>query len=219
MFRSSASKISRSLLPFSFLALSFLALSGCGGSPTAPKQDDVFYLHGGGKLNKDESLEVYFAPLDAPETPRVPRTVGVGVLKGDVRLGRPIDWSIRSADYTAGQRFISYQSPRQFVFSIFERIDHPEDSWDDVLDRYEDDLEEQGATVLSGRMPIATANSQARSYYVKTTVPGRPPYQSKAYEILVRSEHRLLLVQIVYSGNIEAMTDEMVSAFKSMIVY
>ncbi len=201
------------------MLFSLFALSGCGGSPSAPKQDEVFYLHGGGKMNKDESYEVYFSPLDAPETPRVPRTVGVGVLKGDVRFGRPIDWSIRSADYTPGQRFISYQSPRQFVFSIFERIDHPEDSWDDVLDRYETDLEEQGASVISGRMPVATANAQARSYYVKTTVQGRPPYQSKAYEILVRSDHRLLLVQIVYSGNIEAMTDEMVSAFKSMIVY
>lgn len=208
-----------SAMKIPLFVFSFLAFSGCGGSPTAPKQDEVFYLHGGGKMNKDESYETYFSPLDLPETPRVPRTVGVGVLKGDVRLGRPIDWSVRSADYTPGQRHISYQSPRQFVFSIFERIDHPEDSWADVLDRYEDDLEEQGATVISGRMPVATANAQARSYYVQTTVPGRPPYQSKAYEILVRSDHRLLLVQIVYSGNIEAMTDEMVSAFKSMIVY
>jgi hypothetical protein len=203
----------------SALALSAFASAGCGGSPTAPRQDEVFYLHGGGVINKDESWEVYFKPLDAQETPRVPRIVGVGVLKGDVRLGRPIDWYIRSANNTPEQRHISYQSPRQFIFSIYERIDHPEDSWDDVLDRYEDDLEEQGATIVSGRVPIATANTQGRSYLVKTTVPGKPPYQAFAHEVLIRSDRRILLVQIVHSQSAEAGADEMVAALKSMIVY
>jgi hypothetical protein len=195
------------------------ALVGCGGSPNAPRTDEVFYLHGGGVINKDESWEVYFKPLDAPETERVPRIVGVGVLRGDVRLGRPIDWYIRSADYTPEKRHISYQSPRQFIFSIYERVDHPEDTWDDVLDRYEDDLEEQGASIINGRVPIGTANTQGRSYLVKTTVPGKPPYQSYAHEVLVRSDRRLLIVQIVHSQSIEASADEMVAALKSMIVY
>lgn len=207
------------LAPAGALLACVFALSACGGSPTAPRQDEVFYLHGGGVINQDESWEVYFPPLDAKETLRVPRRVGVGVLKGDVRLGRPIDWYIRSADYTPGSRHISYQSPRQFLFSIYERIDHPEDSWDDVLDRYEDDLEEQGVTVISGRAPIATANAQGRSYVVKTTVPGRPPYQALSHEVLVRSDKRVLLVQIVHTQSLEAGADEMVAALKSMIVY
>jgi hypothetical protein len=195
------------------------ASAGCGGSPTAPGKDEVFYLHGGGVIDKNEGLEVYFSPLDVAATPRVPRIVGVGILKGDVRMGRPIDWYIRSADYTPGRRYISYQSPRQFIFSIYERVDHPEDTWTEVLGRYEDDLEEQGAQVLAGRMPLGTANAQARSYLVKTTVAARPPYQSYAHEVLVRSDNRLLLVQIVHSENIEASTDEMVASLKSMIVY
>lgn len=196
-----------------------LACVGCGGSPTAPGKDEVFYLHGGGVIDKNEGLEVYFSPLDVAETPRVPRIVGVGILKGDVRMGRPIDWYIRSADYTPGRRFISYQSPRQFIFSIFERVDHPEDTWTEVLNRYEDDLEEQGAQIIAGRMPIATANTQARSYLVKMSVPSRPAYQSYAHEVIIRSDHRLLLVQIVHNEDIEAASDEMVASLKSMIVY
>jgi hypothetical protein len=206
--------------PVALAAAAFvLACVGCGGSPTAPGKDEVFYLHGGGVIDKNEGLEVYFKPLDMAETPRVPRIVGVGIFKGDIRLGRPIDWYIRSADYTPGRRFISYQSPRQFIFSIFERVDHPEDTWTDVLTRYEDDLEEQGAQILAGRMPLATANAQARSYYIKTTVPARPAYQSYAHEVIVRSDRRLLLIQIVHAENVEAYADEMVASLKSMIVY
>ena len=104
------------------------ALVGCGGSPTAPQRDEVFYLHGGGVIDRNYSWEVYFPPLNADATERLPRFVGVGVLDGDVRLGRPLDWSIRSADYTPERRFISYQSPRQFLFSIHERIDSTEDT-------------------------------------------------------------------------------------------
>jgi hypothetical protein len=204
-------------LGFAALALAAFAI-GCGGSPTAPGKDEVFYLHGGA-ITKEEGLEVYFKPLDAEATPRVPKIVGVGILKGDVRMGRPIDWYIRAADYTPGRRFISYQSPRQFIFSIYERVDHPEDTWTEVLRRYEEDLDEQGATIVAGRMPLATANTQARSYFVKTTVPGRPPYQSYAHEVLIRSDRRLLLVQIVHSESIEASADEMVASLKSMIVY
>lgn len=211
----------RTPLARAFLALApalLLAGVGCGGSPTAPRQDEVFYLHGS-VINQDESWEVYFKPLDMEATPRVPRIVGVGLMRGDIRMGRPVDWYIRSADYTPGQRFISYQSPRQFIFSIFERVDHPEDPWVDVMRRYEDDLDDQGGTVLSGRVPVSTANAQGRSYFVKTVVAAKPPYQSFAHEILLRSDRRILLVQIVHSENIEAASDEMVAALQSMIVY
>ena len=211
--------LSLSLSLSSVALAAVVACAGCGGSPAAPQKDEVFYLHGGGVIDKNEGLEVYFKPLDVDATPRVPRIVGVGIFKGDIRFGRPIDWFIRSADYTPGRRFISYQSPRQFIFSIYERVDHPEDTWTEVLSRYEDDLDNQGASVISGRMPLATANAQARSYLVKTTVQAKPPYQSYAHEVLVRSDHRLLLVQIVHSESVEASVDEMVASLKSMIVY
>lgn len=196
-----------------------LLLAGCGGSPSAPRQDEVFYLHGAGILDRNFSFEVYFPPLDAVQTERVPRVVGVGLMNGDVRMGRPIDWNVRAADYTPEGRFISYQSPRQFLFSIYERIDNPEDPWPEVLRRYEEDLSAQGAQILAARAPIATANTQGRSYFVRTKVPSKPPYDAFAHEVLIRSPHRLLLVQIVHSQNIEASVDEMMAALRSITVY
>jgi hypothetical protein len=202
------------------LAMAFAAaLVGCGGSPTAPARDDVFYLHGGGVIDRNESWELYFPPLNAEATQRVPKLVGVGILRGDVRLSRPMDWSIRAADYTPQQRFISYQSPRQFIFSIYERIDPTEDTWPDVLKRYEQNVDDQGSDILSARLPIATANTQGREYVVKTRVPAKPDYQSYSHEVLIRGDHRILLVQIVHGDDIEASADEMAAALKSLIVY
>ena len=199
-------------------ALGLLEL-GCGGSPSAPRRDEVFYLHGGGVIDKNESWEVYFPKLDVEATPRTPRVVGVGIFRGDVRIGRPLDWSIRSADYTAEQRFISYQSPRQFIFSIYERVDPVDDTWSDVLKRYEADVDEQGSDILAARLPVSTANAQGRTYLVKTRVPSKPDYQGYSHEILIRSPHRVMLVQIVHGQNIEASADEMIGALKSLIVY
>lgn len=196
-----------------------LATVGCGGSPTAPQRDDVFYLHGSGVIDKNQSFEAYYPKLNADETDRLPRRVGVGVLEGDVRLSRPIDWYVRDADNTAGQRFISYQSPRQFLFSIYERVDHPEDSWPDIEKRYEEDCEKQGAEILARRMPVATSNAQARTYIVKTRVPAKPAFHSYAHEIIVRSDRRILLVQVVHGENIESVADEMGNALRSMIVF
>lgn len=208
---------------FVMLALAALAVtagSGCGGSPTAPAQDKVFYLHGPkGLVDKNASWETYFKPLDAQPTERTPRIVGVGVLNGDVRLGRPMDWNVRSADNTPQHRHISYQSPRQFLFSIFERIDSPEDTWTDVERRYEADVAAEGSQILAGRIPVGTANAQGRSYIIKTRVPARPEYQNYAHEMLIRSDHRLLLVQVVHGENIESIDDEVATVLKSITVY
>ncbi len=201
------------------VALAGLSGIGCGGSPSAPRRDEVFYLHGGGVIDKNYSWEVYFPKLNVDATPRTPRIVGVGIFNGDVRIGRPVDWQIRSADYTPQQRFISYQSPRQFIFSIYERVDPIDDTWPEVLKRYEADVEEQGSDILASRLPVSTANAQGRTYVVKTRVPSKPDYQSFAHEVLIRSEHRIMLVQIVHGENIEASADEMVAALKSMVVY
>jgi hypothetical protein len=193
---------------------------GCGGSPSAPARDEVFYLHSGtGVIDKNYSWETYFKPLDQAQTERTPRIVGVGVMHGDVRLGRPIDWYIRAADYSPQHRFISYQSPRQFLFSIYERVDHPEDTWTEVLRRYEADVDAQGSQILAARMPFATANTQARVYTLKTRVPSRPDYQNFAHEVLIRGDHRLLLVQIVHGENVETISDEAVAALRSITVY
>jgi hypothetical protein len=214
----------RSHVPPSALVLAAGLLAslaaGCGGSPTAPASDQVFYLHGGGLVDKNYSWETYFKPLDLPVTDRTPRVVGVGVFKGDVRLGRPIDWYVRAADYTPERRYISYQSPRQFLFSIYERVDPVEDTWTDVERRFERDVAAEGSQILAGRMPIATANAQGRVYLLKTKVSAKPEYQNYAREVIIRSDHRLMLVQVIHSTeSTEAIEDEITEVLKSITVY
>ncbi len=201
------------------LAAFVVGVIGCGGSPTAPSEDEVFYLHQRGVIDKRFSWERYFPPLDREQTARLPRRVGVSILEGDVRMARPLDWYLRTADYTAGKRQISYQSPRQFVFNIFERTDSTRASWAEVLSRYEEDVEKAGSTILAGRIPVATSNAQGRSYLIKTPVESRPAYNAFAHEIIVRSGNRILLVQIVHGEDIEASIDEMTDVLRSMLVY
>ncbi len=194
--------------------------AGCGGAPSAPKTDEVFYLHGGGVIDKNKSWEVYFPRLDRAKTAQLPRFVGVGVLDGDVRFSRPIDWTLRDADYTAERRFIAYQSPRQFTFSILERVDPQQDTWAEVLRRYETETREQGAKILASRLPTGTANSQGRGYLVKSSVKGKPNnFDAYATEILVRNDTRVLLVQVVHREAIDTIADEVANAVSSMLVY
>jgi hypothetical protein len=207
------------LLPVLLLLPLAAALAACGGSPTAPAQDQVFYLHGTKPVDKSSRFETYFQPLDADATVRTPRIVGVGVMAGDVRLGRPIDWYVRSADNTPQLRHISYQSPRQFLFSIYERIDSPQETWTDVERRYEADVAAEGSTILAGRMPVATANTQGRAYVIKTRVPVKPEYQNYAHEVLIRGDHRLMLVQVIHGDSVESIEDEVAAVLKSITVY
>src|SRR4029078_4414513 len=133
---------------------------------------------------KNQSFETWFKPLDQQQTVRTPRIVGVGVLNGHLRLGRLIDWYVRGAHTSPMHRYISSQSPRQFLFSIYERIDSPEDTWTDILKRYEADVDEQGSQIISSRAPVATANTQGREYFLKTRVPSKPDYQNFAHEVI-----------------------------------
>jgi hypothetical protein len=201
-------------------ALLALPLVACGGAPSAPKTDEVFYLHGGGVIDKNKSWETYFPKLDRNKTTQLPRFVGVGVLDGDVRFSRPIDWSLRDADYTRERRFIAYQSPRQFTFSILERVDPEGDAWPEVLRRYEQETRAEGAKILASRLPTATANGQGRAYVLRSSVKGKPTnFDAFATEILVRSERRILLVQVVHREAIDTIADEVATAVSSLLVY
>jgi hypothetical protein len=201
-------------------ALLALPLLACGGAPSAPKTDEVFYLHGGGVIDKNKSWEVYFPKLDRNKTTQLPRFVGVGVLDGDVRFSRPIDWSLRDADSTPERRFIAYQSPRQFTFSILERVDPEGDAWPEVLRRYEQETRAEGAKILASRLPTATANGQGRAYVLRSSVKGKPTnFDAFSTEILVRSERRILLVQVVHRESIDTIADEVATAVSSLLVY
>jgi len=203
------------------VALALLApVVGCGGSPTAPERDQVFYLHARGVIDKRYSWERYFPPLDRESNVRLQRRVGVAVMEGDVRFSRPVDWYLRTADYTPERRLISYQSPRQFIFSIYERTDPPGIKWDDVLVRYEESVKKNGSRILASRIPFSTANAQGRSYLIQTGVAAKPKnFETFSHELLVRSRQRVLLVQIVHGDKIDDSIDEMLDALKSMLVY
>ena len=196
-----------------------VVLSACGGAPTAPAEDDTFYLHQRGVIDKRFSWERYFPPLDRDASARLPRRVGVALFDGDVRLSRPIDWYLRTADYTPEGRVVSYQSPRQFLFSIYEKTDPDNATWGEVLQRYEENVEKDGSQIVSGRIPIATANAQGRSYLIKTPVTSRPDYENWSHEILVRSQNRVLLVQIVHGKDVEMSIDEMTDVVRNLLVY
>ena len=64
---------------------------GCGGSPTAPSRDEVYYLHERGVIDRRYSWERYYPPLDRDERGRLPRRVGVSIFEGDLRMSQPID--------------------------------------------------------------------------------------------------------------------------------
>jgi hypothetical protein len=203
------------------LGLAALAtvVAACGGSPTAPERDEVYYLHERGVIDQRYSWERYFPPLDREESRVVPRRVGVAIFDGDVRFSRPVDWYLRTADYTPERRQISYQSPRQFVFNVYERTDPPRAPWEEILSRYEQDVAEAGGTILAGRIPTSAANAQGRSYLIRTQVEAKPAYDALAHEVIVRARGRILLVQIIHGEEVDTSIDEMTAALKSMIVY
>ena len=101
------------------------------------------------------------------------------------------------------------------AFALVDR-----DTWTDVERRYEADVTAEGSTILAGRMPVGTANTQGRAYFIKTKVPAKPEYQNFAREVLIRGDHRLMLVQVIHTGeNVDAIEDEVAAVLKSITVY
>ncbi|HSC89901.1 MAG TPA: hypothetical protein VLC09_21670, partial [Polyangiaceae bacterium] len=114
------------------------------------------------------------------------------------RISRPKDWVIRRGSIRPEGRFIEYVSPRQVIFSVYERLESPRDTWSTVLGRYEEDTKAQGGEFLGPAVPHAAFNAPSRAYDVRRGVPvGKEPLVSFSREYVVRSENRILLVQIV----------------------
>ncbi len=177
----------------------FLAVSACGGAGEPPVRRTVFDPTAANVAPVDvtsnavSDLETAFPPLDRAETPGGVPWVGVTVVRGGVRLSRPTRWTIRDAGVDPGHAYIQYVSPNAYSFAIYERSDAPTDLWRDVEQRYEDDVAAAGAKVVGKRVPVATATNQGRAY----TIERKTPLASRSREFLVRSDHRVVLVQIV----------------------
>jgi hypothetical protein len=175
-------------------------LAACGGAADNAPRNRTFYDSTTGS-RAPEAVERRFPPLDLAESAPNPEYIGVMILRDTVRLSRPRNWTIREASNEPGRAYIEYVSPRAYAFAIYERPDPPGDAWQKVIDRYEEDAASVGAKILGGRVPIATWQGQGRAFSIERMVEGtKKPLISHSREILLRGEHRFVLVQIVHEG-------------------
>jgi hypothetical protein len=130
-----------------------------------------------------------------------PGYLGVKVVRGGVRFSRPKNWAIREASNEPGNAFVQYISWRAYSFAIYERPDSPSEPWRDIVVRFEKDVAAMGAKVMGKGVPTATWRGQGRAYAIERKVKaGKLPFVSHSREILLRGEHRIVLVQIVHEG-------------------
>lgn len=174
---------------------------GCAGGPAPDAfQNKVFYQYDSlGNGGDTRALEQRYPPLDQGATAPLPEYVGIGLMGGAVHISRPRNWVIRAASGRAEHRFIEYVSPREYIVSVYELVDSPDDPWLDIMTRYEEQAAKSGADLLGQRIPMATWNAQGRAYVVRRPVPAsKAPLVNYAHEYLIRSDRRIVLVQIVH---------------------
>lgn len=187
--------------PLLFLA-AVACLAGCGGASDNATRNRTFYdWSSAGPGNTTAQFEQRYPPLDFAEKLPNPEYIGVSIVRGGVRLSRPKEWMVREASNEPGRAYIQYTSPNAYSFGIYERPDSPDDLWRDILNRYEDDVASVGAKVVGKRVPVATWRGQGRAYSIERKVEAaKRPLISRAREVVVRGEHRVVIVQIVHDG-------------------
>jgi hypothetical protein len=196
-------------------------VAGCGGAPDTASKNRTFYdwsvATAGGS---SAQFEQRYPKLDLAAKEPVPEFIGVTVVRGGVHLSRPKNWTIREASIEPGRSFIQYTSPRAYSFAIYERPDAPGELWRDVLNRYEEDVTSVGAKVVGKRVPVATAIGQGRAFTIERNVEAaKRPFVSRSREILLRGEHRIVIVQIVNQAeNLSAVEDELLRAVSTLEV-
>lgn len=161
-----------------------------------------------------EEFERPYPPLDIAER----GYAGVQVLGGIVRFSRPTKWVIRRASVTPEQRYIEYVSPSQVMVAIYERIESPLDTWQTVMTRYENELEADGGKVIGKPFAFASFNAQGREYVVERGVAApKSPFVNRSREFLLRSDKRIVLVQVVHQGDSPGhISDEVLPVMTSM---
>jgi hypothetical protein len=185
------------------LAVAVASLAGCGGGPPEiALENRVFYQYDDQpSADGRNPFERPYPPLDRKAQGPLPEYIGVSILGGTVRISRPTNWRIRRASLTAERRFIEYVSPNEYLVAIYERTDSPVEPWANILERYEAESKAKGAKLEGERVPVATWNAQGREYVVRRTIKGqRAPYTHLSREVVLRSEHRVDLLEIVHQG-------------------
>jgi hypothetical protein len=163
-------------------------------------------------------FEQRYPPLDLAEAAPNPEYIGVSVIGANIHLSRPRNWVMRTASNKPEERYIEYVSPNEYLFSIYERVDSPEDLWRDVMARYEDGVKADGAELLGSRVPVSTWNAQGRAYVVRRQVKAaKSPFISVSREFLARSDHRIVLVQIVHqTATLKPVSDELLRVIATL---
>jgi hypothetical protein len=195
------------------------ALFGCGaGNESVAQQNRTFYANEF-VAGVDVSLfEKQYPPLDAPAAESAGPYLGYEVLGGSVRISRPARWTIRAASASPSGRYVVYLSPRQYLFAVYERSDPPKAAWSEVLSSYEAEIKAAGAKMVGSAVPFATGDAQGREYVLERTVPAaRSAFLNISREILLRNEHRVVLVQIVHGdGELADLTPELMHVLRTM---
>ena len=208
--------MTKALVPLALGAI-FGALGCQSGPDPIAFQNRVFYNYD--DPNADiNAFEQRYPPLDLAEQAPNPEYIGVSVIGWNIHLSRPKNWVVRTASNKAEERFIEYVSPNEYIFSIYERVDSPRDVWREVMARYEEQVKADGAELLGARVPVATWNAQGRAYVVRRQVKAaKAPYIAVTREILARSDHRVVLVQIVHqTSTLKPVSDELLRVMDTL---
>ena len=206
-------------MAFALTAGALVIATGCGAHTPDPIafQNRVFYNYDdpGADLS---AFEQRYPPLDLAEQTPNPEYMGVSVIGANIHLSRPKNWVVRTASNQPQERYIEYVSPNEYVFSIYERVDSPEDVWREVMARYEDQVKGDGAELLGQRVPVSTWNAQGRAYVVRRQVKAaKSPFISVSREYLARSDHRIVLVQIVHqTATLKPVSDELLRVIQTL---
>jgi hypothetical protein len=191
------------------------SLGGCGGASDATKNRTFYdWSLGDGAQSFERPYPELNWPADTPD----PEFVGVSILESRVRFSRPSNWNLRNASNRPDEPYIHYVSPNAYSFAIYQRRDPPDDAWQDIIARYEADVETVGAKVVGRLVPMATAKGQGRAFSVERDVESaKHPLASRSREVLLRSGELVVLVQIVHQEpNFDAVDHELLRAVASI---
>lgn len=177
-----------------------VAATACGGPHPSAFKNRVFYDYGADGVQDLSALfEVHYPPLDLGSREPNPEYRGVTILNGLVRFSRPMNWRIRRASNEETLRFVEYVSPKQYMVSIYERVESAGAPWHEVMKSYEDQVKADGAKIVGLPYAGATWNSQARVYDVERSVKApKRPLKTFSREYLARGKDRIVLIQVVH---------------------
>jgi hypothetical protein len=199
-------------------------VAGCGGGAPSSGAGTVFDPSGSAAsaspvdVTTNADLERPYPSLDATMADGG-HWIGVSVLRDGVRFTRPSRWAIRDASVEPGHSFVRYVSPNAYSFAVYERSDSPGKPWSDILAHYEADVAANGATAIGRRVPMATGANQGRAYTVDRKIESKDKILSRSREILLRSDHRIVLVQIVTSEeNLSRISGELLEILQRVEV-